>query len=149
MYWPMHQQIHRPILEHLLTGRVSVKCRPMYQLIYQLISTNTFSEGKVSVKHRCSIGKPSSISTDSSIGWYISWYSTDISNVLDRVSPDSRSSIDQCIDWYITQCIGRSPHKIQDLVFYHWLYEIRAPFSSPNSSVLFSCSISNSISLKL
>ena len=58
-YRPMYWQIYLPILEHLSTGCGSVECRPMYQPIYRPISTNTLGEGKVSVKHRCSIGEVS------------------------------------------------------------------------------------------
>ena len=99
MYRPMYRQIHRPILEHLSTGRVSVECRPMYQPIYRPISSNTLGEGKVTVSHRCnidevsakyrwSLGEPPSISTDRRIGRYIGRYSTDISAY-------TRSSIDR------------------------------------------------------
>ena len=44
-YIDRYQSIYRPVV-----------CRPMYQPIYRAISTNTLGEGKVSVKHRCSIG---------------------------------------------------------------------------------------------
>ena len=94
MYRPMYRQMHRPILEHLSTARVSVECRPMYELKYW------WSIGAVSVKYWWSIGEPPSISTDRSIGRYIGRYSIEYRSLY----------------WLIYRPMHRwwPPHKIHD-----------------------------------
>ena len=107
MYRPMYRQMHRPILEHLSTARLSVKCRPMYELKYR------WSIGAVSVKYQWGIGevsvnhqvyRPIGVSVDTLVDTQPIYRP-----ILDRVSTDSRSSIDRCIDRYIDRCIGGGP----------------------------------------
>ena len=104
MYRPMYRQMHRPILGHLSTARVSVKCRPMYELKYR------WSIGAVSVKYRGNISevsvnhqvyRPIGVSVHTSVDTRPIYRP-----ILDRVSTDIRSSIDHCIDRYIDRCIG-------------------------------------------
>ena len=124
MYWQIH--VYLPILEHLSIGCVSVECRPMYQPIYRPISTNTLGEGKVSVKHRCGIGevsvkyrwslgevsvshqvyRPIAVSVDTLVDTRLIYRP-----ILDRVSTDTRSSIDRCIDRYCYRSIYLVAHR--------------------------------------
>ena len=107
MYRPIYWQMHLPIQGHLSTTRVSVECRLMYELKYR------WSIGAVSVKYRGNISevsvnhqvyRPIGVSVHTSVDTRPIYRP-----ILDRVSTDTQSSIDQCIDWYISWCIGRGP----------------------------------------
>ena len=108
MYRPMYRQMHRPILEHLSTARVSVECRPMYELKYRF--KHRCSIGEVSVKYQCGISEVSV-----KYRWSIGEVSVNhqvyrpigvlvdtqpiYQPILDQVSTDSRSSIETEKSW--------------------------------------------------
>ena len=94
--------------------RSTIYTRPMYQPIYRPISTNTL--GEVSVRYRKSIGEVSVKYRWSAKYIVRQEYRPRYRSMLDRVSTDTRSTIDR----YIDRCIGRISSSA-GLFEYFWL----------------------------